>query len=71
MTSLLSDALTTNWNFPAAAAFTVHVMFLVWSPNVWFEEPLPVSVQREGTNWNLPRTLAGPLTRHLCVSVCW
>jgi hypothetical protein len=35
------------------------------------EEPLPVSVQREGTSWKLPRRVVGPLTCHLCVSECW
>mgnify|MGYP000302346677 CR=1 FL=1 len=35
------------------------------------EEPLPVSVQRDGTSRKLPRTLVGPLTCHLCVSECW
>ena len=30
-----------------------------------------MSVQREGTNWKLPRTVVGPLTCHLCVSECW
>jgi hypothetical protein len=70
MTSLLSDARTKNRNLPAAAAFTAHVMFLVWSPSVTCEEPLPVSVQRDGTSRKLPRTLVGPLTCHLCVSEC-
>jgi hypothetical protein len=30
-----------------------------------------VSVQREGTNWKLPRAFVGPLTCHRCVSECW
>src|SRR5262249_53289531 len=71
MRSFPSDALTTNLNFPVAAAFTVHVMSLVWSPCVTCEEPLPVSVQREGTNRNAPLTVWRPPTCHRCVSVCW
>jgi hypothetical protein len=57
---LWSDALTTNWNCPAAAAFTVQVIVLVWSPCVTCEEPLPVSVQREGTNWTAPADTRRP-----------
>ncbi len=56
---------------PRAAAFTVHVMSLLWSPCVTCEEPLPMSVQREGTNWKLPRTLVSPLICHFWVSECW
>ena len=71
MRSFPSDALTTKWNCPAAAAFTVQVMVLVWSPCVTDEEPLPASVHCEGTSRNAPRTFVGPLICHLCISVCW